>query len=82
MGLLNPRRYFSWDGLQKYALCRAQECSVSYHNHNHGHFVCFNCDQTFCLDEMRLPEITCLKGFYVENLKLTAEGYCQDCYKD
>ncbi len=69
------------DNLKRYSLCRNNECSATSHNHNHGHFICYACNQTFCLEEMGSPEITCLKGFYVHELKLTAEGYCQDCYK-
>ena len=70
------------DGYKKYALCRQNECNTSSHNHNHGHFICFNCNQTFCLDETKFPDITCLKGFYVEEMKFTAEGYCKDCYQN
>ena len=69
------------DGLHKYALCRDKECSINLHNHNHGHFVCFNCNQTFCLDEIKFPEVKCLKGFHIQSLKLIVEGYCEDCYK-
>ena len=69
-------------GCKKYALCRHNECSSDSHNHNHGHFICFSCNQTFCLDQKKMPELTCLRGFYVEDLTLTAEGYCKDCYKN
>ncbi len=69
------------DGHKKYALCRNNECNSDSHNHNHGHFICFNCNQTFCLDQKQLPKLVCLKGFYVKDLTLTAEGYCKDCYK-
>ena len=69
------------DGHKKYALCRHGECNSRSHNHNHGHFICFNCHQTFCLDQKTMPKLSCLKGFYVEGISLTAEGYCKDCYK-
>ena len=70
------------NNLKRYSLCRENECNVNSHNHNHGHFICYACNQTFCLEEIKSPEIICMKGFYVQELKLTAEGYCKDCYKN
>ena len=70
------------NNLKRYSLCRENECHANAHNHNHGHFICYSCNQTFCLEEIKSPEIICMKGFYVQELKLTAEGYCKDCYKN
>tara|TARA_B000000475_G_scaffold216926_1_gene179407 strand:- start:54 stop:497 length:444 start_codon:yes stop_codon:yes gene_type:complete len=70
------------NNLKRYSLCRENECSATLHNHNHGHFICYSCNQTFCLEELKSPDLTCMKGFYVQELKLTLEGYCQDCYKN
>ena len=60
------------NNLKRYSLCRENECHANAHNHNHGHFICYSCNQTFCLEEIKSPEITCIKGFYVQELKLTA----------
>ena len=68
--------------VKKYSLCKENECDSSSHNHNHGHFICYSCTQTFCLEEMKSPDIISPKGFYIQELKLTAEGYCEDCYKN
>ena len=65
--------------LKRYSLCVEQECSIDSHNHNHGHFICHTCNQTFCMQDVNLPIITS-KDFYIQELKLIAEGYCQDCY--
>ncbi len=70
------------NNLKRYSLCKEDECNASSHKHNHGHFICYSCNQTFCLEEMKTPDIICMKGFYIQELKLTAEGYCQDCYKN
>ena len=70
------------NNLKRYSLCREDECRDGLHNHNHGHFICHSCNQTFCLEEIISPDIRCLKGFYVQELKLTAEGYCNNCYKN
>ncbi len=65
--------------LKRYSLCVEQECSIDSHNHNHGHFICHTCNQTFCMQDVNLPIIKS-KDFYIQELKLIAEGYCQDCY--
>lgn len=70
------------NNLKRYSLCREDECRDGLHNHNHGHFICHSCNQTFCLEEIISPDIRCLKDFYVQELKLIAEGYCKNCYKN
>ena len=70
------------NNLMRYSLCRKEECSPISHNHNHGHFICYSCNQTFCLEGVKYPEIISMKGFYVKEFKLTAEGYCKECYKN
>ena len=69
------------NNFKRYSLCIENECNTNSHNHNHGHFICYSCNQTFCLDEIKSTELICMKGFYIQELKLTAEGYCKNCYK-
>lgn len=68
------------NGVKKYALCSQDECSRNAHSHKHGHFICFTCNQTFCLNDLQVPEINNLEGFYIKELKLILEGYCKKCY--
>ena len=70
------------NNLKRYSLCRENTCNTISHDHNHGHFICYSCNQTFCLDEFKVPKPEFIKGFHIEQLKLTAEGYCQDCNKN
>ena len=64
--------------LTRYALCRT-ECSANEHIHNHAHFICNNCNETFCIDEIEVPVIKDSKGFNIKSSKLTLEGDCPDC---
>tara|TARA_B100001741_G_C16514466_1_gene581432 strand:+ start:203 stop:646 length:444 start_codon:yes stop_codon:yes gene_type:complete len=64
---------------KRYSLCKEEECSANSHAHNHGHFICYSCNQTFCIEDVKSPDIKQLKGFHVKELKLTLEGYCNDC---
>jgi Fur family transcriptional regulator, ferric uptake regulator len=64
----------------RYSLCNVDECSSNLHNHNHGHFICNNCNKTFCLEDYKSPDINPIDGFYINSLNLILEGYCKDCY--
>lgn len=64
--------------LTRYAICN-HECSSIKHVHNHAHFICDSCNETFCIDDIQIPSIQAAKGFLVKNSKLTLEGECPDC---
>jgi Fur family ferric uptake transcriptional regulator len=68
------------ENLTRFALCHS-DCSVKGHIHNHAHFICTNCDDTFCLDETEIPSIKLPKGYHVDNSKLTLEGECARCHQ-
>lgn len=70
----------SSNNIIRYSLCNADECIASLHKHNHGHFICNNCNQTFCLENYKSPDIKPIEGFHINSLKLILEGYCKDCY--
>ena len=61
---------------KRYSLCNDQ-CNIN--SHNHGHFICYSCSQTFCLDSIKSPDLTNLKDYDIKELKLIIEGYCKDC---
>ena len=67
------------NNLKRYSLCKEDECSVISHNHSHGHFICYSCNQTYCVEDVKLPDFTSLKGFFVKESKLIFEGYCKGC---
>lgn len=62
----------------KYALC-LEEHAKETPTHDHAHFLCNECNNTFCLYEVKLPVYKNVDGFQVVNSKLTLEGYCPDC---
>ena len=70
----------SSNNIIRYSLCNSDECSTSLHKHNHGHFICNNCKQTFCLENYKSPDIKPIDGFYINSLNLILEGYCKDCH--
>lgn len=64
--------------LTRYALCQTT-CDEHGHEHNHAHFICGTCNETFCIDDIKLPEIKNTNGFRIKSSKLTLEGDCPDC---
>jgi len=66
------------NNLTRYALCKS-ECSSHQHTHNHAHFICNNCNETFCINEVEIPEIKISKKFQIKSSKLTLEGNCFNC---
>ncbi|HEX8460629.1 MAG TPA: transcriptional repressor [Segetibacter sp.] len=61
-----------------YALCK-DECSSGHHHDNHVHFVCDNCNVTYCLDSVVTPEVTLPQGFKPKQLDLLVTGVCKNC---
>jgi len=63
--------------IKKYAISKNKTCHSNYSNHSH--FVCYSCNETFCLDYLKNPNFSSLKGFKVKKLNITLEGYCAKC---
>lgn len=66
------------DNSIRYALCK-DECSEGHHQDHHIHFVCSNCNQTYCLDDVVTPEIKLPKGYQAEHVEVVVEGICKNC---
>lgn len=64
--------------LIRYALCQS-ECSFEKHLHNHAHLLCSNCNETYCINDFKIPVVNECKGFIIDNLKIILEGSCVDC---
>lgn len=68
----------SADNAIRYALCK-DECGEGHHRHEHIHFVCANCEQTFCLDEVVTPVIRLPKGYSTHQIEVLVQGTCKEC---
>lgn len=66
------------DNSIKYALCK-DDCQSGHHHDNHVHFVCDECKQTTCLDEVVIPVIKLPKGFTSHQSEMMISGVCRDC---
>lgn len=61
-----------------YALCK-HNCQQGEHHDNHVHFICNNCDKTFCLDDVTVPPVKLPKGFTPAQAAMVVTGVCIDC---
>jgi len=66
------------DNLIRYALCK-DDCSEGHHHDHHIHFVCDNCGNTYCLDDIVTPDIKLPKGYSAEHVEVVVEGICKNC---
>lgn len=66
------------DNSIRYALCR-DECGEGHHHDHHVHFVCIQCNQTYCLDDVVTPGLNLPKGYSVVHVEVVAEGTCKNC---
>ncbi|PCI35229.1 MAG: transcriptional repressor [Flavobacteriaceae bacterium] len=64
-------------GVIKYGLCTETcECSLK---DQHFHFYCEKCDETFCLNHMKIPSLELPKNFVLKQSNLVLKGICSNC---
>jgi Fur family ferric uptake transcriptional regulator len=62
-----------------YALCKDDCSSTGHHHDNHVHFVCDNCNVTYCLDSVVTPEVNLPVGFKPKVIDVVVTGICKNC---
>ena len=66
------------DNSVRYALCK-DECGDGQHRDHHVHFICDQCGNTYCLDDIVTPEINLPKGYAAGHVEVVVEGVCKNC---
>ena len=66
------------DNSIRYALCK-DECSEGHHHDHHIHFVCGQCNNTYCLDDVVTPALKLPPGYVIKHIEVVAEGICKNC---
>jgi Fur family ferric uptake transcriptional regulator len=61
-----------------YALCK-DECSEGHHYDHHVHFVCQECSNTICLEDITVPEVKLPNGYQATQVEVVVNGVCKDC---
>ncbi|MEH6306436.1 transcriptional repressor [Olivibacter sp. CPCC 100613] len=71
-------KIFDLHGTATYALCSTQ-CKSHEHHDEHVHFTCSNCNSVYCLEEIKLPNISTPSGFTIDQVSVNAIGICNKC---
>lgn len=66
------------DNSIRYALCK-DNCGEGHHHDHHIHFVCTNCNKTYCLDDVVTPDIKLPRGYSAGHVEVVVEGICKNC---
>ena len=66
------------DNMVRYALCK-DNCTEGHHHDNHVHFVCKQCHNTYCLDNVVTPDIKLPTGYSAKQIEVVVEGICKQC---
>ena len=66
------------DNSIRYALCK-DECGEGHHQDHHVHFVCKQCGNTVCLEEVAVPDVKLPKGYESTQIEVVVNGVCKDC---
>lgn len=61
-----------------YALCK-DDCEEGHHHDHHIHFVCKQCHNTYCLDNVVTPDIKLPAGYSAKQIEVVVEGICRQC---
>jgi len=62
----------------KYALCNSH-CPDEAHLDEHAHFVCDQCHQTYCMEDVKVPKVKVSNDFLVSHVNFTLNGTCRTC---
>ena len=68
----------SSDNSIRYALCK-EECSEGHHRDDHVHFICNQCGNATCLEEVVVPSIKLPRGYTVQQVEVLVSGICKSC---
>lgn len=66
------------DNSIRYALCK-DDCAEGHHHDHHIHFLCTQCQHTFCLDDVVTPAVQLPRGYSARQIEVLVEGICKDC---
>ncbi|MBS1667584.1 MAG: transcriptional repressor [Bacteroidetes bacterium] len=61
-----------------YALCK-DDCHEGQHQDNHVHFICNDCGNTVCLENVTIPAVKLPKDFISSQIDVVVSGICKDC---
>ena len=65
-------------GSHKFCVCHHDD---TLHCTGHVHLTCRICHRTFCLTDVRIPQVALPEGFIPEEAEYIVKGVCPECAK-
>ena len=65
-------------GSHKFCVCHHDD---TLHCTGHVHLTCRVCHRTFCLTDIRIPQVALPEGFVPEEAEYIVKGVCPECAK-
>ena len=65
-------------GSHKFCVCHHDD---TLHCTGHVHLTCRVCHRTFCLTDLRIPQVELPEGFVPEEAEYIVKGVCPECAK-
>ena len=62
----------------KYAMCSSNFMDEPNAD-EHVHFICDECHQTYCLEDVEVPEVEVSDEFSISRVNYTLNGICKEC---
>ncbi len=62
----------------KYAYC-GDSCTSEVHDDKHAHFICKECNKTFCLTNVEIPTVRIPQDFEISSVDYVIKGTCKEC---
>jgi Fur family transcriptional regulator, ferric uptake regulator len=67
-------------GISKYAICDHACLDNHHHDHQaHIHFQCDKCNNTYCVENVEIPQIKVPNNFTVSGQNIILTGNCDKC---
>jgi len=64
-------------GMLNYELCG--DDGACHHHDGHLHFYCESCQQSYCLTDVSLPDISLPEGYSPHSISFVVKGECPNC---
>jgi Fur family ferric uptake transcriptional regulator len=64
----------------RYELCHSH--SHDHDDDQHPHFYCEVCQQTYCLDDVEMPQLAVPQGFSIRSVNYIIKGICPHCQSE
>lgn len=64
---------------KRIALCKST-CNEEKHDHHHDHihFFCESCKETYCIEKIEIPEII-IPNYIIKSFDFQMKGVCENC---